>query len=333
VQVITSSPGPTEMNGIPVHRLSVPLLPVAGVAAAPVARLIQKLLARERIEIVHSHVSIVAPVALAGGLAAHRAHLPSVVTFHSFVPATPLLARITGALLGASNWKASMTAVSKRVIREVESFAPNASFSVLPNAIDTTFWTPGDHPEPRREIRLVFAGRLQAKKRPLLLLRVIRELQRSAGDLPWRVIVAGTGPLDRPLREGVRKLGAGQQVTFMEWLDRHGLRDALRSADVFLSTAARESFGLAALEARACGLPVVAVKDSAVSDFIAHEVSGLLAKDDGEFTLAAARLVRDADLRDRLADFNRRTPIPYDWDRAIDAHEAIYATAEARLRQ
>jgi hypothetical protein len=77
----------------------------------------------------------------------------------------------------------------------------------------------------------------------------------------------------------------------------------------------------------------VAVKDSAVSDFIAHEVSGLLAKDDGEFTVSAARLVRDADLRDRLADFNRRTPIPYDWDRAIDAHEAIYATAEARLRQ
>ena len=315
------------------HRLDVPRIPFAGVAAVPVAWRIQQLLVAEKIDLVHSHVSIVAPVALGGGLAAHRAQLPSVVTFHSFVPATPLLASLTGAALGASKWKASMTAVSRRVVREVERFAPNASFSVLPNAIDASFWTPGETEDSSRRIRLVFAGRLQAKKRPLLLLGVLRELARVAPDTNWSMTVVGEGPLATPLRDGVRRLGLDQRVSFAGWMNRESLRELLRSSDVFLSTAARESFGLAALEARACGVPVVAVADSAVADFITHEVSGLLAKTDDAFASATARLVRDADLRTRLRQFNRRTPVEYDWTRAIQAHEAIYSDAEARLRR
>jgi glycosyltransferase involved in cell wall biosynthesis len=320
------------VNGIRVHRLDVPLLPLAGVAFAPVAWPIQQLLVRERIDLVHSHVSIVSPVALGGSLAAHRAELPSVVTFHSFVPATPMLATVAGTMLGARDWRAIMTAVSRRVIREVERFAPAARFSVLPNAIDTAFWRPAETDQPRRAVRLVFAGRLQAKKRPLLLLGVLRELQRAAASPSWSLTVAGDGPLERRLREEVRRLGLDERVSFTGWLGRDALRDLLWNSDVFLSTAARESFGLAALEARACGVPVVAVEDSAVSDFITHESSGLLAKTDEGFASATARLVRDGGLRNRIREFNRATPIPYDWDRAIQSHEAVYAKAESRVR-
>jgi glycosyltransferase involved in cell wall biosynthesis len=333
VHVITSTPGPTDVNGIPVHRLDLPRLPFAEVVFAPVAWPIQQLLAREKIDIVHSHVSIISPVALAGGLAAHRAGLPSVVTFHSFVPGTPILARLAGALLGAHSWNAMMTAVSRRVIREVEPFAPDAVFSVLPNAIDTAFWTPLDAGDSHETVRLVVAGRLQSKKRPLLLLRVLRELKRTAAGEAWSLTIVGEGPLAGPLRDGVRDLGLDDRVRFAGWLDRDRLRDTLRSSDIFLSTAARESFGLAALEARACGLPVVAVEDSAVSAFITHEVSGLLASTDDGFASATARLVLDSALRNRLRDFNRRTTVPLDWTSALDAHEALYAKAEAMIRR
>jgi glycosyltransferase involved in cell wall biosynthesis len=332
VQVITSTPGPAEVNGIAVHRLDVPRIPMAGVAALPVARSIQQLLVQQRIDMVHSHVSIVSPVALGGGLAAHRARLPSVLTFHSFVPATPVLATLAGAMLGASRWKACMTAVSLRVIREVDRFAPAAAFSVLPNAIDTSFWKPADRSESHSGVRLIFAGRLQAKKRPLVLLRVLRELQRTAADRNWSLTVVGEGPLTRQLRDGVGKLGIDDRVTFAGWTDPRRLRELLWESDVFLSTAARESFGLAALEARACGIPVIAVDDSAVSDFITHDVSGLLAKSDDDLASAAVLMVRDDELRGRLRDFNRRTPVPYDWNSAIDAHEAVYAKAEALVR-
>jgi glycosyltransferase involved in cell wall biosynthesis len=324
---ITSTPGPAEVSGITVHRLDVPRIPFADVAALPVARDIERILTRERADIVHNHVSIVAPVALGGAVAAQRLRLPSVITFHSFVPATPLLAGLVGSVLGAGRWRAEMTAVSRRVAREVETFAAGARFTLLPNAIDTGFWTPSSISRTDKQVRLVFAGRVQAKKRPLLLLRVLRELARTAPSYDWFLTVVGEGPLERSLRAGVQDLGMNHRVHFAGWVDRDRLREMLRTSDVFLSTAARESFGLAALEARACGVAVVAVEDSAVADFITHEVSGLLAKTDDDFAAATARLVRDTDLRTRLAEFNRRTPVPFDWSRSIEAHESIYASA------
>ena len=327
---ITSTPGPAEVSGIQVHRLDVPRLPFAEVAAFPVARDIERILTRERVDMVHSHVSIVAPVALGGALAAQRLRLPTVVTFHSFIPATRLLSGLTGLALGAARWRAEMTAVSRRVAREVETFASGVRFTVLPNAIDTAYWTPASISRSDKQVRLIFAGRLQSKKRPLLLLRVLRELARVAASYDWFLTVVGEGVLERSLRAGVRDLGMDHRVHFAGWVDADRLREMLRTSDVFLSTAARESFGLAALEARACGVPVVAVEDSAVADFITHEVSGLLARSDDGFAAATARLVRDAELRTRLAEFNRRTAVPFDWARSIDAHESIYASAAAR---
>src|SRR3954467_6508691 len=63
VIAITSTPGPDQVNGVRVHRLDTPRVPFAGVSAMPVARDIEKILVAERVEVVHSHVSIVAPVA------------------------------------------------------------------------------------------------------------------------------------------------------------------------------------------------------------------------------------------------------------------------------
>ena len=334
VQVITSTPGPAQVNGIQVHRLDVPRLPWAHVALMPVANTIQRLLARERIDVVHNHVSIIAPVALGGALAANRARMPNVLTFHSFVPATSLLAWPTGRLLRADGWPAVMSAVSRRVAREVAPFAPSATFSLLPNAIDTAFWTPGPTPSLPGDVRFVYAGRLQPKKRPLLLLRVLRELARCAPDSKWTLTIAGGGSLERSLRQGVRALGLENRVSFVGWADRERLREILRSSHVFLSTATRESFGLAALEARAVGLPVIAVRDSAVADFITHEESGLLADSDAQFATAAVRLVGDSALRARMADFNRRTPVPFDWERTLALHDEIYdrATKELAVR-
>lgn len=331
VIAITSTPGPAEVSGVRVHRLDAPTIPLAGVAAFPVARDIETILKSERIDVVHAHVSIVAPTALAGALAAQRLGLPAVLTFHSFVPFTPLLAGLAGWVLGASRWRAEMTAVSGRVAREVEAFAPGESFSILPNAIDTTFWTPAEERNDSRTIRLVYAGRLQAKKRPLLIARVLRELGQNASGQDWHLTVAGDGPFRTALVDLVRDLGFESRVNFVGWVEREQLRQLLRASHVFLSTAERESFGLAALEARACGAAVVAVEDSAVADFITHEVSGLLATTNAGFASAVARLVRDAELRERIREFNRRTLIPYGWDRAIEAHEAAYKKAEDRL--
>ncbi|HET9424521.1 MAG TPA: glycosyltransferase family 4 protein [Gemmatimonadaceae bacterium] len=331
VHVITSTPGPpSDVAGVTIHRLNVPRLPGFGVALQPVAARIARLLEREKVDVAHSHVSIVAPVALGGALAAHRTGTPGVVTFHSFVPATPLWAAITGRLLGTSAWSATMTAVSARVIREVSSFAPRSRFTILPNAIDTAFWTPLPRTRSSNRVSLVYAGRLNSKKRPLLLVDVVKELKRNVPDLDFRLHVIGSGPLESSLRRRFAAENLLDVVEITGWLDRTSLRDLYASADVFLSTAHRESFGLAALEARAMGVPVVAMRDSAVSDFVRDGESGLLADDDAGFVAAVRRLASDGALRAEIQRNVRADPAPFGWDTTLAMHDSVYAAAIAR---
>ena len=91
---------------------------------------------------------------------------------------------------------------------------------------------------------------------------------------------------------------------------------------------------MAALEARSVGVPVVAVRNSAVSEFITDGESGLLAAGDEAFAAAVLRLVNDDHLRQRIAMFNSSTPVPLDWDHSIALHERAYdAASEALGRQ
>lgn len=331
VHVITSTPGPAMIDGVAVHRLDVARMPWFGVAVQPIARRIGEILEREQIDVVHNHVSIIAPVALSGGFEANRRGLPNVLTFHSFVPLTPVWAGLAGRLMGASHWPAIMTAVSARVVREVSAFAPHTTFSILPNAIDTAFWTPSEAAPPPDEVTLVYAGRLQVKKRPLLLLDVLEGLRRSAPSIRFRLRVIGTGDLEKTLRARAIEQGLAGHVDFIGWVKPVELRELLRSSSMFLSTATRESFGLAALEARGVGVPVVAMRDSAVADFITHEQSGLLADDDAAFVRAVTRLATDASLRNRIAAHNRTTPVPFSWDNALALHDAAYDRATANV--
>jgi glycosyltransferase involved in cell wall biosynthesis len=103
----------------------------------------------------------------------------------------------------------------------------------------------------------------------------------------------------------------------------------LADSDIFVLPTVRESFGLAALEARCAGLPVVAMRASGVAGLIEHDVEGLLAGSDEELADHTAALVHDADRRTAIANHNRHTTPPFDWPRVIDAHLALYREAIA----
>jgi glycosyltransferase involved in cell wall biosynthesis len=329
VHIITSTPGPGGRSdtGVDVHRLFAPRLPFVGVVFQPSAiREIGEVLERERIELVHTHVSIVAPVGIGATAEAQRRRVATVVTFHSFVPATPLWASIVGRLVGASEWKAVLTAVSSSVAAEVRNIAPANPIQVLPNAIDPDYWTPGQHTE-HGGVNLVAVMRLRSKKRPMLLLDAAKEIKRSLPGKQFTLRIAGTGPLERSLKRAVERNQLGDCIDFVGWRDADGLRALLRDSDAFLSPTIRESFGLAALEARAVGVPVVAMRHSAVADFIANEESGLLASSDREFLDASVRIVNDDSLRNQIAQRNRAVRPDLTWDKSLRAHEAVYAQA------
>jgi glycosyltransferase involved in cell wall biosynthesis len=327
-RVVTATPGADVVDGVPVHRLNVPLLPGAGVAMSPmiVAR-IAEVLRAEGVDLVHAHASVVSPVAYAGAIAGAREGLPAVITFHSMLHQSSMLLGATDALLAWSR-RITLTAVSSVVAAQAVRWMPNASIGVLPNAIDVDFWRSAARPDRVGEVHFVSAMRLTRKKRPLALVRAFASAVRFvAGAPPMRLTIAGDGPERSDIQRLAAELGIEANLTLAGYLDRSQLRSLYASADAFILPSERESFGIAALEARAAGLPVIAMLAGGARDFITAGVNGLLARDNSELATFISRLALDRPLRRYMANRNRLAPAEYDWNAVTAAHRAIYTAA------
>lgn len=332
VVVITPTPGDETVNDIRVIRVDAPLAPHFGflITAAGV-RAIGTALVRERVDVAHCHVSIVSPAALGGAAQAVEHGIPAVITCHSMVPHTRILASATARALGTTSWPVRFSAVSKVIAHEVEPIAGKRNISILSNGVDTAFWR--DPPPSRNDtetLQLISVLRLNPKKsadRLLVMMDTLRRLSPGVG--PVRMRIVGDGPQRRLMETTIERLNLTQHVELLGTKSRDDIRALLSESDVFVSPAVRESFGLAALEARCVGLPVVAMKSSGVSEFIRHEREGLLADSHDELASCVATLARDQQLRQRIAAHNHETPPAYDWSTVLADHLAIYREAIA----
>jgi glycosyltransferase involved in cell wall biosynthesis len=131
------------------------------------------------------------------------------------------------------------------------------------------------------------------------------------------------------LQRAISRAGLGSHIELLGRLTREQIRALLAESDLFMSPTVRESFGLAALEARCAGVPVVAMAASGVAELIEHGREGLLARSDEELAEHVASLALDRERLDEIARHNRRTSPPFDWPRVIDAHVAAYREAIA----
>jgi glycosyltransferase involved in cell wall biosynthesis len=116
-------------------------------------------------------------------------------------------------------------------------------------------------------------------------------------------------------------------VTVVGRVEASAVPRLLADADVYLAPAVLESFGLAALEARCVGLPVVGHAASGLSDFVRDRVEGMLCRSDIEMVQRLRELVTDADLRHRMSEHNRMVPSPMTWTNTLARHDATYAVA------
>ena len=332
VHIVTPTEGDSFVDGIPVHRTAGPRAPKFGFVMTPGAvRSIARVLERERFDVVHCHVSIISPAAIGGAKHAQRLGIPTAVTFHSVIPQTRVLASALDVAIGASRWPVAYSAVSARVARDVQPLAGDRPIRVLPNGVDPSFWrTPVAPSAKNGRFEVVSVMRLNAKKRPLALInlmrRVVDELPR---DRRARLRIAGDGPLRSRLQQAIARWHLESDVELLGVRSRAELRDLYAASDVFVLPTVRESFGLAALEARCAGLPVVAMASSGVSELIEHEREGLLARSDAELASHVLTLARDATLRTTIASHNRASTPRHDWDTVVRAHIELYSEAIA----
>ncbi|MBG0815637.1 glycosyltransferase family 4 protein [Planomonospora sp. ID82291] len=178
-------------------------------------------------------------------------------------------------------------------------------------------------------VHVVAVGRLAPRKQPVRLLRLLKQARAQVpAGVPLRATIVGDGPARAQMERYLRSNGMTGWVALPGRYSRERIRELLASADVFVAPAPRESFGLAALEARAAGVPVVARTESGVADFVRPGKEGLLGGSFEELVSAVARLARDRELRESIAAHNRGTePVRSSWPAVLEGFDRCYEQA------
>lgn len=358
VHVLTATPVPGAQHnpqpgaapGVEVHRIGMALpfeLPVNPRAPA----LLRSLLGDLRPDVVHVHAGVVSPFAFDGARAAIGQGLPTAITWHCMLDGAVLALR---AAVHASRWRQAPVALSAvsnvAALRVAQVF--RAPVQVLPNGVDLDAWRPGQSSTaatpataapgrapggPGAPLRLVAATRLAPRKRASALVGAV---SAAAGRLPpgsLQLTVFGDGPARRRIAASAARR-APRLVELRGRVSRAELRAAYAGADVFLAPAALESFGLAALEARAAGLAVVARRGTGIEEFVADSAEGLLVGSDAEMAQAIVRLASESRLLAEIQAHNRATPPAFGWPHVLRVAAAEYrraalvATVDHRVR-
>jgi alpha-1,6-mannosyltransferase len=184
---------------------------------------------------------------------------------------------------------------------DLEEFQPILHQATAPRSLPFTEGIP----------LVVLCSRLSREKRPDLAIEMLRVLTQSGR--PARLVIAGAGPLVRSLR----RRAAGLSVELVGHLaDRSAVARLLARADVVIAPGPVETFGLAALEALACGTPIVAASTSAVSELVEGDAGRRAAPEPRALAAAVLALLAVPEAKRRLAARSRAESYP--WSRTTD---------------
>lgn len=237
------------------------------------------LLARERPDIVHAHflseqtLYLLRLAPLFGARVALTAHGSDLRA-----PAPGWRDRLPEIIARAD----ALTVVSRDLAEQARAVATPREdrVFVIPNGVDTAFWTPGDRLErsASRGPLFVAAGRLEAVKGFDLLLRAFAQLRERAPEA--RLEIAGEGPERRTLEELVAALGLSDHVSLPGRLSPEALRERFRDATAIVLSSRSEGLPLTLIEGMACGAAVVATRVGGVPELVRSDLGRLVPPED-----------------------------------------------------
>ncbi|TCC44043.1 D-inositol-3-phosphate glycosyltransferase [Kribbella capetownensis] len=221
--------------------------------------------------------------------------------------------------------------------------AQPAKVGVVNPGVDLDMFSPGDQAAARRAVGvpedavvLTFVGRIQPLKAPDLLIRAAARMLEQDPSLRSRLVVAiiggpsGNG-MEHPEShaELARALGVDDVTRFVKPMERPGLAQWYRAASVVCVPSYSESFGLVALEAQACGTPVVAAAVGGLTTAVVDRQTGLLVRGHGvgEFADALARIATDPHTRETMSRAAVKHAQAFGWELTAKKTLAAYRTA------
>lgn len=277
----------------------------------------------------------------------HRLDLPLVATFHTLArvkaeagDAEPLVREAAEArVIGCCDAICVSNAVEGDQLARLYG-APRERLELVPSGVDHAFFAPGDRRGARAALGLddrptaLFVGRIQ----PLKGLTVAVEAIALVANRRSRLVVVGgpSGP-DGPAEmddvlAAVDRHHLGDRVHFVDPQPHHLLSSWYRAADVVVVPSRSESFGLVALEAAACGIPVVASAVGGLRTLVADGVSGLLVgdRDPANFARAIDQVLADPVRAARMGADAEHLSRRYSWSTTAARLRRSYADLAAR---
>jgi D-inositol-3-phosphate glycosyltransferase len=308
-----------------------------------------------RYDLVHGHYWLSGQV---GAVAKERWGVPLVQSMHT-------LGRVKNAALAAGDaiepdirlrGEAEVVASADRLVANTDDEARQligyygaepTRVAVINPGVDLSVFRPGSQLAARRQLGLpedgvviVFAGRIQPLKAPDLVLHTAARLLADLPALAGRLTVAfvggpsGTGRNDPDgLVQLAARLGVAEQVRLEPPCPQPELARWYRAATVVMVPSYSESFGLVAMEAQACGTPVVAAAVGGLRTAVRDGHSGILvdSRDPSHYARAVRELIEAPAWLARLANGAREHASRFGWSATVDSLLQLYSavTAEA----
>jgi D-inositol-3-phosphate glycosyltransferase len=288
-------------------------------------------------DLVHGHYWLSGWV---GRRVAHRWDVPLVQTFHTLGvlknstlapgdrPEPPLRLIAERRVATEADRVLVLTCGEARLLHRTYGLS-GSRLTVVPAGVDLDRFTPAATPRRPGPPRLLFVGRLQPLKGPDVAIRTLAEVRRQVPDARLRIVggTSGngdgtTGPAE--LRALAAELGVAEAVDLEPAVDQDTLVERYRDADVVLVPSRSETFGLVALEAQACGTPVVAADVPGLEAVVGDGGTLVPGHDPVDHAAAAVAFLTDADHRGRTAVAGVATARSASWERTVDRLLAVY---------
>jgi len=286
----------------------------------------------EQLDLLHVHYAV--PHATVAYLAkkillAEGRYVPTVTTLHGTdITLVGKDKSISSVVSFSINKSDGVTAVSKSLREDTyDFFNVNRDIEVIHNFIDLERFNKKnmDHFKkaiaPNEEKILVHTSNFRKVKRVEDCIHLFKEVYKT---IPSKLLLVGDGPERRNLEELCRRIGLCHEIRFLGKQD--AIEEILAVADLFLMPSAKESFGLAALEAMACEVPVISSDVGGISEVNEHGITGFLSKvgDVEDMAKNALTLLCDEVLLTRFKNQAFARAQTFDIENILPQYEAYY---------
>jgi N-acetyl-alpha-D-glucosaminyl L-malate synthase BshA len=253
------------------------------------------------------------------------------------IGSTPAYRSVTSHAVTASDGVTVPSDFLRREARERLGIPDSRDIEVIPNFVDTAHFAPAASRDRGRLAGLFesaddgpvlcHVSNFRAVKRVGDLLDVLARVRRS---VPARLLLVGDGPERAAAEARAEELGLSSATCFLG--KRHDFVEYLRQADAFVLPSEMESFGVAALEAMSCGVPVVAYRVGGLPELVAEGTGRLVEPFDVEALAdAVLEVVTDAALQERMGRAAREHALlRFRKEPALDRYEAYFRGVLAR---